>query len=96
MSGVMDPSDRVPLPACLPEFEEESRRATGLSDFGPGEYREGLACFLEACEKESNLTPAGRLTVKEQVVTGLKGSCFRKRASASFQRRLPARSSARS
>ena len=73
MSGVMDPSDRVPLPACLPEFEEESRRATGLSDFGPGEYREGLACFLEACEIESNLTPAGRLTVKEQVVTGLKG-----------------------
>ena len=73
MLGVMDPADRTPLPACLSEFEEEARRAIGLSDFGPGEYREGLACFLEACEKESNLTPAGRLTVKEQVVTGLKG-----------------------
>ena len=73
MSGVMDFEDRTPLPRCLPALEEEARGATGESDFGPGEYREGLACLLEACENESNLTAMGRFAVKQQVVTGLKG-----------------------
>ncbi len=69
----MDPADETPLPECLPELEEYARRATGHSDFGPGEYRDGLACLLEACERESRLTPAGRLTIKQQVSTGLQG-----------------------
>ena len=69
----MDPADETPLPRCLPALEEQARRATGHSDFGPDEYREGLDCLLEACEKESRLTPVGRLTIKEQVLTGLQG-----------------------
>lgn len=65
--------DRTPLPRCLEALEEVARAATGHSDFGPDEYREGLECLLEAAERESNLTPIGRVALKDQVVTGLVG-----------------------
>lgn len=73
MPGVMDPADRTPLPDCLDALVEVARRATGLLDLGPDEWREGLDCLLEAAERESNPTPTGRLLLKEQVVTGLVG-----------------------
>lgn len=81
----MPPSadDRTPLPECLAALEALARQTTGLSDFGPDEHREGLDCLLESAERESNLTPAGRLALKEQVLTGLVG---RLHSEAGFRR----------
>jgi hypothetical protein len=83
VSEVMALDDRTPLPGCLAALEAVARTATGLSEFGPGEYREGLDCLLESAEQESNLTPLGRLMLKEQVVTGLVG---RLHSEAGFRR----------
>lgn len=73
MVEVIDPEDRTPLPQRLPAWIEAARRATGLHDLGPDEWREGVSHLLEAAERESNLTLTGRLMLEEQVVTGLKG-----------------------
>jgi len=82
----LDRDGHAPLPERLSALEDAARRATGLADFGPDDHREGLACLLEACERESRLTPAGRATIEEQVVTGLSG---RLRSEDGF-RRFPA------
>ncbi len=79
----MSLEDRTPLPHCLDALKDVARAATGHSDFGPDEYREGLDCLLEAAERESNLTPIGRVALKEQVVTGLVG---RLHSEAGFRR----------
>ncbi|MEZ4331354.1 MAG: sulfotransferase [Myxococcota bacterium] len=73
MADVMDPAEGTPLTQCLPRLIEAARRATGLDDLGPDEWRAGAECLLESAERESNLTPAGRAMLEEQVVTGLAG-----------------------
>jgi len=75
-AGAAADDDGIPLTECLPAWEAEARAATGFEDLGPDDHREGLAVLLESAERESNLTPAGRLALKEQVVTGLKGRLF--------------------
>ncbi|MFP6640784.1 MAG: sulfotransferase [Myxococcota bacterium] len=83
MSGLMTMEDDTPLLECEAPLHEAARQATGFSEFGPDEYREGLRMLLETCEQESNLTPAGRLLVKSQVFAGLQG---RLHSEAGFQR----------
>ncbi len=39
------------------DLMEEARRATGLSDFGPGGFREGLDVLLHSLERDANLPP---------------------------------------
>ena len=36
----------------------EAMQATGLSDFGPGDFREGLDVLLESLERDGDLSPA--------------------------------------
>ena len=36
----------------------EAMQATGLSDFGPGDFREGLDVLLESLERDADLSPA--------------------------------------
>ena len=36
----------------------EAMEATGLSDFGPGDFREGLDVLLESLERDADLSPA--------------------------------------
>ncbi|MEZ4281899.1 MAG: sulfotransferase [Myxococcota bacterium] len=73
----------APLLERLAALEAAARAATGLSDFGPDDDREGLECLLEAAERESNLTPVGRAALEEQVLTGLVG---RLHSEAGFRR----------
>jgi len=79
----MDANDLTPLPECEEPLHEAAREATGYSDFGPDEYREGLGVLLRACEQESNLTTIGRLTIKGQVLASLQG---RLHSEAGFER----------
>jgi hypothetical protein len=57
----------------FPSLSEESllraaRRATGLTDFGPGAFRRGLHRLLESLECDAALTPIGRLFARGQIV----------------------------
>ena len=69
----MDPGDTTPLPETIAGLHEVAQQATGLHDFGPDEYIQGLEVLLRACETESNLTPIGRQAVQGQVLAGLQG-----------------------
>lgn len=82
MPGPSD-ADPTPLPEQSEALHAAAREATGLADFGPDEYREGLAVLLDACERESALTPLGRTAVAGQVVAALAG---RLRSQAAFAR----------
>lgn len=73
----------APLSERLEALEAAARAATGQSDFGPDDFREGLDCLLEAAERESNLTPVGRAALEGQVLTGLVG---RLHSEAGFRR----------
>ena len=85
----MDLDDSTPLPHCEEALHESACEATGHSEFGPDEYREGLRVFLNSCESESNLTPVGRLLVKGQVLSGLTGRLLSE-AGFSVQREVSA------
>jgi hypothetical protein len=50
---------------------EEARRTTGLDDFGPGPFREGLDVLLAALHKEAALTPMGWRLAKRELLKGL-------------------------
>lgn len=73
MTDLMDPSDATPLPECEDALHEMACQASGHSDFGAPDYREGLRVLLRACEEESNLSPLGRMLVKGQVLSVLQG-----------------------
>jgi len=48
-------SSRYPSPGQL---LEEATMAAGLTDFGPGDFREGLAVLLDSLERDADLSPA--------------------------------------
>lgn len=58
-------------PGSFVDAEEEllaaARKATGLSDFGEGIWREGLRVLLRCYDEEARLTPFGRTLVTGEV-----------------------------
>jgi len=54
------------------ELMEEARRATGLSDFGPGRYQEGMEVLLESLVKDAKFSPASDEAVLEPMRRRLK------------------------
>jgi hypothetical protein len=48
-------SERYPSPETL---MADAMQATGLSDFGPGDFRDGLDVLLESLERDADLSPA--------------------------------------
>jgi hypothetical protein len=54
------------------ELLEAARKATGLSDFGEGPWREGLRVLLDAYDHEARLSPFGRMMVRQEVIGILK------------------------
>ncbi|HMJ51860.1 MAG TPA: sulfotransferase [Polyangiaceae bacterium] len=60
----------------LPRLDEASlleaaRRRTGLSDFGPERFREGLRVLLRSLEEDAALNAMGRIVARAQVVHAL-------------------------
>ena len=49
------------------ELLEAARRRTGLSDFGPDEFRAPFSAFVRALESEARLTLMGRLLARRDV-----------------------------
>jgi hypothetical protein len=52
------------------DLHESATRLTGLADFGPDDYTDGLAVILESYEREADLTPLGRKVAR----AGLRGA----------------------
>jgi Sulfotransferase family len=50
---------------------DEARAATGLDDFGPPDFREGLTVLCESIGGEAQLNPLGDLAVRDTIVAAL-------------------------
>jgi Sulfotransferase family len=60
------------MPELLPDdVIAEACNKTGLDDFGPGGFREGLAVLCESIDGEARLNELGELAVRETVVNSL-------------------------
>ena len=56
----MSAGDRVDTHVgTVDDLHESATRRTGLTDFGPDDYTDGLAVLLDSCEREAGLTPLG-------------------------------------
>jgi hypothetical protein len=60
------------MPALLPaDVLAEARERTGLYDFGPADFGDGLAVLCEAIDDEARLNELGELAVRDTVVNSL-------------------------
>ena len=55
----MDRAGPVNLVGTARELHESASRRTGLTDFGPDDYTDGLAVLLESCARDAAFTPLG-------------------------------------
>jgi Sulfotransferase family len=60
------------MPELLPDaVVAEACERTGLDDFGPGDFRDGLAVLCESIDDEARLNELGEVAVRETVVNSL-------------------------
>ena len=60
------------MPELLPDDATvEACEKTGLEDFGPGDYREGLTVLCESINNEARLNDLGEVAVRDTVVNSL-------------------------
>jgi hypothetical protein len=58
------------------DLHASASRITGLTDFGPDDYTDGLAVLLESCERDAGLTPLGRKMMRAFLRGALAGRLF--------------------
>ena len=46
------------------ELHEAASQVTGLTDFGPDDYSDGLAELVASLERDADLTPRGRTVMR--------------------------------
>jgi hypothetical protein len=63
-----------------PSLHEAACKAVGFDDFGDEGYLEGLRVLLQAYDRESRLTPFGRMLVEQQLLGILKNRLHVQRA----------------
>ncbi len=66
--SVIEAAGRVRIELSEKAVLDAARSATGLSDFGPEDFRERLAIWLQAVEEDRGLGPVGRLGVLRDMV----------------------------
>jgi hypothetical protein len=52
----LKPEDPV---STIEDLQAKASKLTGLTDFGPDDYTDGLAVLLESCARDAGLTPPG-------------------------------------
>ena len=62
---------RRPLALDVPSLLAAARAQTGLDDFGPGTFREGLECLVQSLEDEARLSPLGRVIAQQEILMAL-------------------------
>lgn len=65
----MNGTDRVHV-GTVEDLRESAARMTGLTDFGPDDYSDGLAVILESYARDADLTPLGSKAAR----VGLRGA----------------------
>ncbi len=65
----MTSADRVHV-GTVEDLQESAVRMTGLSDFGPDDYTDGLAVILDSYARDADLTPVGSKVAR----VGLRGA----------------------
>jgi hypothetical protein len=65
----MTAADRVHV-GTVEDLRESAARMTGLTDFGPDDYSDGLAVILESYARDADLTPLGSKAAR----VGLRGA----------------------
>ena len=73
MTRAPEPIGDRPLAACEDALHEAAHAATGLADFGPDGYREGLRRLLHSWDEDADLSPEGRAAAFEVASTALAG-----------------------
>jgi hypothetical protein len=60
----------------IEDLHASASKVTGLTDFGPDDYTDGLAVLLESFERDADLTPFGRKVMRSFVRGALAGRLF--------------------
>jgi hypothetical protein len=58
------------------DLHASASKVTGLTDFGPDDYTDGLSVLLESCERDADLTPLGRKVMRAFLRGALAGRLF--------------------
>jgi len=58
------------------ELHALASKLTGLTDFGPDDYTDGLAVLVESCDREADLTPQGRKVMRAMLRGALTARLF--------------------
>ena len=66
--GVIDAASRMPVTFAEDAVLEAAVKQTGLSDFGPDDFRERLGVWLQSVEEDADLGPVGRVGVFRDLV----------------------------
>jgi len=54
-----DPKSPADSVGSVEDLHAAASKATGLTDFGPDDYTDGLTVLLESCARDAGLTPPG-------------------------------------
>jgi hypothetical protein len=68
-----DPKDAV---GTVEDLHASASKITGLADFGPDDYTDGLAVLLESCARDAGLTPFGRKVMRSMLRGALAARLF--------------------
>ena len=66
--GAIDAASRMPVTFAEDAVLEAAVKQTGLSDFGPDDFRERLGVWLQSVEEDADLGPVGRVGVFRDLV----------------------------
>ena len=66
--GAIEAASRMPVTFAEAAVLEAAVKQTGLSDFGPDEFRERLGVWLQSVEEDADLGPVGRIGVFRDLV----------------------------
>jgi hypothetical protein len=66
--GAIDAASRMPVTFSEDAVLEAAVKQTGLSDFGPDDFRERLGVWLQSLEEDADLGPVGRVGVFRDLV----------------------------
>ena len=71
----MSPGPAGPV-GTVADLHASASKITGLADFGPDDYTDGLAVLLSSCADEAGLTPLGQKVMRSMLRGALAARLF--------------------
>jgi len=72
----LSPAGPVSTVGSIEDLHAAASKVTGLTDFGPDDYTDGLAVLLESCGRDAGLTPAGGKAMRAMLRGALAARLF--------------------